>query len=399
MVDAATMAHRETGLRKDAAAGRVARDSAFKATLHTDIEQFLESHAGLELYAPAQSRLWVSTWLAANQPDAVLVTVERDGRTMLALGLQTLRKSSFKIARVLGLTHANGNFFPLSSALEAADDRACVEAAINAIRSARPDIHALVFERLLETFRGRANPFLALPSQISPNIALSVDLTSGFDAVLDIGNGQRKRKRHRYQQRRLEAIGAIRHIRPRSVDEVAPVIDAFLEMKAARLRQMGIANVFGPEPVRTFFRSLFARSAETAEPAFVLDALEIGGKIRAVTGSSVSGDRLICDFAGFADDESAASSPGDFLLHQNIQDAVAAGFAVYDLGVGDEPYKRSWCDIETNHHDVFVALTTVGAGLVAGQRAKTRLKAAIKGNATLWPIAKALRSRLTRTGG
>jgi CelD/BcsL family acetyltransferase involved in cellulose biosynthesis len=267
------------------------------------------------------------------------------------------------------------------------------------VRAARPDVHALVFERQLESLRGRKNPVLTKPSQISPNVALSVDLTPGFEAVLDIGNGQRKRKRHRYQTRKLEAFGEIRRWRPNTADEAAQVINAFLDMKAARMRMMGMPDVFGPEPVRAFFRTLFSKAAENPQPAFILDALEVDGKIRAVTGSSIIGDRLICDFAGFADDETATASPGEFLLFENIREAASNEFGVYDLGVGDEPYKRSWCDIETNHRDVVVAMTLVGTGLVAAQRAKTRIKALIKGNATLWPMVKAFRAKLKRAAG
>jgi CelD/BcsL family acetyltransferase involved in cellulose biosynthesis len=396
MVDAATMAGLDDSSRRSDVVSSAAGSQTFSATVHQSAEHFLARCKELELHAPAQSELWVSTWIEEVQPETILVTVEQDGQTVFAFGLQELRKGTFKIARVLGLTHANGNFFPLSPALRPSEDRNCVEAAIQAVREQRPDIHALVFERLISDFAGRRNPLLALPSQTSPNVALSVDLTPGFEAVLNIGNGQRKRKRHRYQARKLEAIGTVKQVRPRNAPEVAPVIDAFLDMKAARLRQMGTADVFGPEPIRRFFRTLFTRSVETPTPAFQLDALEVGGKIRAVTGSSLSGDRIICDFAAFADDESAAASPGDYLLHNNIRDATAAGFAIYDLGVGDEPYKRSWCDIETAHHDVFVALTHVGLVLVAAQRAKTRLKAAIKGNARLWQLAKTLRSTFTR---
>lgn len=395
MVDAAATASPAHSSRQSDAV-QPATAGPFTATVHQSAAQFLEKCSRLELFAPAQSPLWVATWIEKIQPEAIFCTVERGGQPVFAFGLQTLRRGPFKIARVLGLTHANGNFFPLAPSLDKSEDRQCIESAIRAIRAHHPDIHALVFERLLADLRGRANPLLLLPSQPSPNIALSVDLTPGFEAVLNIGNGQRKRKRHRYQGRKLEAIGPVRQLRPQTEAEVLPVIDAFLDMKAARLRQMGTADVFGPENIRQFFRALFVRAAEAATPPFHLDALEVDGKIRAVTGSSLSGDRIICDFAGFADDESAAASPGDFLLHNNIRDAVTAGFGVYDLGVGDEPYKRSWCDIETRHFDVFVALTPVGTVLVAAQRAKTRLKAAIKGNARLWQLAKALRSAFTR---
>lgn len=394
MVDAVSVT--PTQFRWENVVARKATDTMFVATAHASIDRYLAACEGLEHFAPPQNALWVSTWFECAQPDAVLITVARDGKVVFGFGLQTLRKGTFKIARVLGLTHSNANFFPLSKHLSPVNDRACVEVAIEAVRKARPDIHALVFERLAPERNGRVNPILTLPAQPSPNIALALDISGGFEAVLGAVNGHRKRKRQRYLGRKLGALGEIRFLRARTEVDVLRVINAFFDMKAARLQQMGIANVFGDEPVRAFFRSLFSRCAHSQAGPFILDALEVDGKIRAVAGSSIDGDRLVCDFAGFADDEAAQFSPGDFLLHENIRQASGDGFAIYDLGVGDEPYKRSWCDIETRHMDVFVALTRTGTALVAAQRAKTRVILAIKGNALAWKLAKAVRGIATR---
>lgn len=394
MVDAAALADSRQNATQTVASDRAT--AAFAATVHANAHSFAKACGSLDLFAPPQSALWVSSWIEACRPDAVLVTVERNGRPVFGFGLEVERKGPVKVARVLGLSHANGNFFPTSGALPQADDHACVVAAIQAVRAARPDIHALMFERQLSSLRGRANPILTLPSQASPNVALSLDLSPGFEAVLDANSGARKRKRHRYQARKLEAIGTVRRFRPRSADEVARVCTAFFEMKAVKLRQMGIADVFEPEPVRAFFGKLFAGSAQSQEPQFVLDAIEVDGKIRAVTGSSLCGDRLICDFAGYAEGDTTGASPGDYLLFENIKDAAAAGFAVYDLGVGDEPYKRSWCEIETWQQDAFVALTAAGSALGFVESAKTRLKSAIKGNARLWSLVKTARGALRR---
>lgn len=389
MVDAAAIAPFQG--RWENVVARSAAEGVFTATTHASADRFLAACAGLEQFAPAQSQLWVSTWLQTIQPDAILVTVKRDGKTVFGFGLQTLRKGTFKIARVLGLTHANSNFFPLSSSLPPSSDRQCMELAIEAVRKARPDVHALVFERLAPERNGRANPILSLPSQPSPNIALALDISEGFEAVLAAVNGQRKRKRQRYLARKLGALGTVRFLRAKTRDEVHQVINAFFEMKAARFRKMGVADTFGDDRVRAFFRTVFEKSADSDAPSFVLDALEVGDKVRAIAGSSVDGERLVCDFAGFADDETASYSPGDYLLHENIRQAASDGFAIYDLGVGDEPYKRSWCGLETRHYDVFVALTTVGKVLVAAQRARTRVVSAIKANETAWRMAKAVR--------
>ena len=145
--------------------------------------------------------------------------------------------------------------------------------------------------------------------------------------------------------------------------------------------------------VQSFFRAIFADALKEPKPSFVLNALEVAGKIRAVTGSSLCGDRLICEFGAIAEDDLAGASPGEFLFFDNIQQACQDGFAVYDFSVGDEPYKRLWCDLEIRQFDVLAPLTAKGRLLAASMRQVTALKAFIKNNRFIWKLAKSFRKK------
>jgi CelD/BcsL family acetyltransferase involved in cellulose biosynthesis len=112
-----------------------------------------------------------------------------------------------------------------------------------------------------------------------------------------------------------------------------------------------------------------------------------------VTGSSVSGKRLICEFGAIAEDDLAHASPGDFLFFENIQEACEKGFEVYDFSVGDEPYKRLWCDTEVQHFEVLAPLTPKGRMLALSLRQSARLKAFIKNNPSIWRLTKRLRRK------
>ena len=123
----------------------------------------------------------------------------------------------------------------------------------------------------------------------------------------------------------------------------------------------------------------------------MLHGLEVGGKLRAVTGSSVCGNRLVCEFGAIVEDELAHASPGDFLFFENIREAADRGFALYDFSVGDEPYKRLWCDTEITQYDVLVPLTLKGRAFAGTLRAVTATKTVVKNNPALWSIVKRLR--------
>ena len=64
----------------------------------------------------------------------------------------------------------------------------------------------------------------------------------------------------------------------------------------------------------------------------------------------------------------------------------------FDFTIGDEPYKRDWCETEQRLHDYSAAVTLRGwpsAALSLGWR---RLKRAIKQTAPLWNAVQRTRS-------
>ncbi|MEW6633438.1 MAG: GNAT family N-acetyltransferase [Pseudomonadota bacterium] len=345
------------------------------------------------LFAPAQSASWVRNWATETSADIVIATLSAEGRPVLVLALEVVRRGPFKVARFAGGRHANGNFAAVDPRLLPKVDVQAVRTLFSAIARARPDIDLIALERLLPDLDGIANPLAALPNFASPNLALAVDLNGGFDALLSRASGKRKRKKHRSQTRKFEAVGSFGRIEAREREDVDRMLDAFFDMKEVRFAKMGIANVFGDEAVRAFFRSLFTAALAEDKPTFLLHGLEVAGKLRAVTGSSRSGKRLICEFGAIAEDDLAFSSPGDFLFFDNIQEACEMGFDIYDFSVGDEPYKRLWCDVEVQHFEVLAPLTLKGRALAMSTRQGARAKSFIKNNPTIWKLTKMLRRK------
>lgn len=345
------------------------------------------------LHAPPQDPLWVAKWIEHLQPDAIVATLMIDGQTMLALALEIERTGPFRIARFLGGRHANGNFPALSTNSAQSLVGSSLPVLFAAIRSARPDIDLIALQRLQPDLGGVDNPLATLPGFPSPNLALAVDLGGGFENVLDRASGKRKRKKHRSQARKFEAAGGFTRIEAKTPDETRRLLDAFFAMKEQRFRKMGIANVFGDERVRGFFQALFANALAGENPTFVLHGLDVDGKLRAVTGSSRTPKRLICEFGAILEDELSFASPGDFLFFDNIQEACEQGNLLYDFSVGDEPYKRQWCDVEIRQSDVLLPLTTKGRILAGALQQSARAKAFVKNNPVIWKLTKALRRK------
>lgn len=388
MVDATAPSENNTLLRHAATTGIATTAVALAASSDalSAYGKFTNTHA------PAQSPEWVAAWIDASKPDALLATLSANGRPVMSIALEVVREGPFRIARFLGGKHANGNFPATDKNWLAAAKADDIGVLIHSIGKARPDIDLVAFDRLIRDLKGLPNPLLKLRSTPSPNVALAVDLDGGFERVLTRTSGKKKRKRHRSQERKYDALGGARRTMATTTAEANAMLDAFYAMKEQRFGAMGITDVFADTNVRSFFRKLFVGALARENPSFVLHGLEVGGKYRAVTGSSRAGNRLVCEFGAISDDELAYASPGEYLFFDNISEASSQGFGVYDFSVGDEPYKRQWCDLEIQHADVLVPLTAKGRIYALGLRSLSRAKATVKNNDRLWALIKRLRS-------
>lgn len=341
--------------------------------------------------APAQHPDWVASWIDQSDADTFVAQLMKgDEAPVFSLPLEVISHGPVKTARWMSGSHANGNFPAVASDAPAIDAGA-IRILIEHIASSRPDIDILLLERQAEAMNGAANPLLSLPCGESPNPALSVSLEGGFDAVLDRSSGKRKRKKHRSQNRKFEALGGWRRYRAETAEQVASLLDSFFEMKRQRFEKLGITNSFAEPGVQRFFSALFTNAVTRSETPFILHGLEVGGVLRAVTGSSLCSNRVVCEFSSFADDEVAHASPGDFLFFENIREACSDGREIYDFSVGDEAYKRLWCDRMDIQFDSRFALTAKGRMAALAHRAAADAKRIVKKNDRLWNTAKSIR--------
>ena len=374
----------------------VSRQSGPEVSVESMTEAGLAAYADLArrgVFSPSQSPTWITGWVKNLRPDVIVATLTRDGQPAFSVALEIVRKGPLRIAAFMSGRHANGNMPPVSAAFANAATIADIRSVVAAIGRARPDVDVIALERLTAGIGGVRNPLLLLPHIQSPNLSLAVDLTGGFEALLGRASGKRKRKKHRSQMRKFEAAGGFRRIEAKTEAEANALLDAFFAMKEVRFRKAGIANVFAEPEVQAFFRTIFAEALKEPKPVFVLHGLEVCGKVRAVTGSSRCADRLICEFGAIADDDMAFASPGEFLFFDNIEEACRDGLSVYDFSVGDEPYKRLWCDLEIHQFDALVPLSVKGRAYAAAMRGATRLKTFVKSNRLTWKLVKRFRKK------
>ncbi len=238
---------------------------------------------------------------------------------------------------------------------------------------------------------GLANPMALLPTQASQNIMYEVSISDGMDAVLDAGNGKRKRKTFRKQVREAEQRGGHELVTPETDAQINLALDDFLEQKSKRFAELGVKDVFSIPAAREMLKALAITKGPDGNRLLRLLELKVGGKTRAMYGYGVSDDFCQAWINSVTYDDFADHSPGEMILYLLIERLIDEGFSHLDLGVGTERYKQSWCRTGTQLFDVIMPLSPAAYPMVAGNRVKYAIKARLRNNELFWTRFKKLR--------
>lgn len=334
-----------------------------------------------------QSKSFLLAWLAQENSRPLFYVFSKKGYGPVLLPLEHLKNGA---AAYCGRSHANGNF-PVGykeDILALGQIDAQVLHDLAAMQTTIPD--ALYLERQYDVWQEIANPFVSSKSAKSPNLALSLSVDGGFKKVLQEHSGKRKRKRQRSQMRKLEELGTVTIVQHVPCSQVKQTLSKFFEMKAARFKDAGIHDVFAEESVKDMFLRTLMENCGCERPERQLKAILLDGEPISIIGCMMNADRMTVEFGTF-DEKYAQAGPGDLLFYHAIENASESGFKIFDFGIGDECYKRSWCDIETWHYDTFVAITSKGRVATTAKRARSKIIATIKRDRRLWSITKSLR--------
>jgi CelD/BcsL family acetyltransferase involved in cellulose biosynthesis len=346
-----------------------------------------------------QSRAWVEAWAGGTGARLSIVTLERDGKTLAVLPMEIRQIAGLKLARFAGTAFSNANTGLLPEIEHQSAEPVEPAALTAALRQAGLAADIVLFDKMPPDAARRA-PFAALPRVQHQNPSFQLPLTSDFSAVLAQVNGKRRRKKFRQSERRLQAIGGYRHITGEDDDQALRLLETFLRQKPVRLTAQGLPNVFADPGIRSFLARLAMTRAANGRPALELHGIELmgenEGRIIAVAGLTVKGGHVTCQFGSIDESIAADASAGELLFYRMIEQASAAGNTVFDFGVGDQPYKRSWCPVHTNLIDCYAALTLKGKIVAPVLATIISAKRTIKRSPALLSAAAWLRGLLVR---
>lgn len=350
-----------------------------------------------------QTLAWCRAWAATVNPELAIVVGRLKSKVVFILPLEIVTTDIGRVARFIGAPHSNLNTglfvesFAVSLTKSATRD---IFARIRRQLAGRADLIRLT--NMPATWRGVRLPWLLAGAIENQNSSYQLPILSDMEATLEQIHAKRKRKLFSQSVRRLAAFGGYEHVIARSNAERIELLDAFLQQKAARQQALQLPNPFRDSAIQSFLRDAASSSTDddTCYP-LRLNALRLKDEdktILAVAGLSRKGEHIICQFGSINDDAVEGVSPGEFLFYLMIEQAVASRATIFDFGIGDQPYKKRWCPVETQHFDVLIPISfkgRVGGIAVTGW---TRLKAAIKRHSRLYGIVQRLRVKAQNSG-
>jgi CelD/BcsL family acetyltransferase involved in cellulose biosynthesis len=347
---------------------------------------------------PFQTFDWLSAWQrhvgAAKDVTPAIVTVRRGDQALLLLPLGIERRGFARRLIFLG-----GTLVDYNAPLLAPDFAALapdgflplwrdIRATLQASPASRHDV--IAFDKMPTKVGTQPNPMLALNVQLHPSGAYETPLPGDWEQFYASKRSSSTRRRDRTKLKRLGELGPIKFVNPDSVAELALTFDLLVQQKSKAFARMGVPNLFAPPGHLAFYREL--ATSPRYRSLVHLSRLDVGSTWAALNLGLSFRDCYFHILASYDDGETSRFGPGAAHLRELLRYAIERGLKRFDFTIGDEPYKRDWCDCEQQLFD-YAAITSVrGIPAAAVALGWGRAKRVIKRSPKLWNAVVRLRA-------
>jgi CelD/BcsL family acetyltransferase involved in cellulose biosynthesis len=250
----------------------------------------------------------------------------------------------------------------------------------------------IAFEKMPERIGAQPNPLLCLDIRLNPSGAYETALGPDWEQFYTAKRSSATRRRDRTKLKRLGELGEVRFVDPQDAADIAATLDTLVAQKSKQFARMGVADIFARPGHVEFFRELAA--APPARRLVHLSRVDVGTTRAAANLGLIHGDCYYHVLASYDDGEVSRFGPGAAHLRELLKFAIARGLQRFDFTIGDEPYKRDWCEAEQHLHDCSAAVTVRGWPSAAVSGSWRRIKRAIKHSAPLWNAVVRLRTTI-----
>ena len=246
-------------------------------------------------------------------------------------------------------------------------------------------------QRMPATIGAQRNPFLSLPTQPHPSGAYIATLSGDWEKFYATKRSSSTRKRERRQFKHLAEHGEVRFVDAEDPSDIERTLDTLILQKSASFARMGVEDIFARPGYREFFLDI--ATDHNVRALTHVSRLDVGPTAAAANLGLKFRDSYYLVLSSYQDGELSRFGPGRAHLHELLRHAINHGFARFDFTVGDEGYKRDWCDTELRLYDYLAAVTARGWVSMAMTSTFRRTKRFIKQTPVLWNVFSKLRAR------
>jgi CelD/BcsL family acetyltransferase involved in cellulose biosynthesis len=340
---------------------------------------------------PYQRYDWLSAWYATvammnRLQTAIVVLHDSNGRPAALFPLVLERQGPALVARFAGGKHCNANMGVFRQGFAEQLGHTPAAAILNAMADeiAREGLGKVdVFHLRAQpgAWSGMPNPLAGGPGRHPAEDAHALTLRDeeSDEALTRRLLGKDSRKKLAKKLRWLDELGGVAFRRAETEAEVDRVLCAFFRQKAERFRAQGIVNPFACTSTQAFLRRAALAGLDQGRPALEIHALWCGDMVAAAFGGCCDGRRLSGTFISFETDPAIMrSSPGELIALELARLALRRGMRSFDLGMGDDGYKRHTCPKREPRFESVVPVSALGRAVALGLIGMGRLKGAMK---------------------
>jgi D-aspartate ligase len=253
------------------------------------------------------------------------------------------------------------------------------------------------FEKMPETVGAQTNPFIHLKVTPNRSNAHLAHLGDDWEKFYHAKRSAATRRRDRSKLRHMSQFGDVEFITATDSVDARRTLEILMEQKSRALVRKGAADIFALPGHRAFFLDLATNPK--ARHLVHIGRTQIGEVCAATNFGIVFGGCYYHLLASYVDGEVAHYGPGALHLRELLAYAIKRGLKSFDFTIGDEPYKRDWCDSVLKLYDH--AATTTWRGLPARMSSslQRRSKRLIKQTPLLWTLASSGRSAVAALSG
>jgi len=375
--------------------------------IETDFERCAEIWQAFEVDAtasPYQGYAWISSWWrhveAREGAEPRIVMLRRNGKLAAIIPLVLRRHLGAKVAGMIGGKHFN---YQAPAWRPELFDDAARDAMPQTLRLIARTIGADLIEmtNLPREWNAKANPLALETANASASPSYMLPLSGSFAEICEARRSKRSLQQLRRKRKKLAGLtGSVRFLQARDEATCAMVLRAAAAHRKARRVESGVPSFFEMTGSEAFLREsacagLMTHTAGDGPSCAVrLHYLQAGDTVVATyIGAALHG--IYSCFMNSFDSAFEACSPGDILLHDLIEALCEQDFRSFDLGVGEERYKKAWCD-PVDLYSLHMPLTPRGWIYSNAARVSQDGKRLIKQNPLLWRGWRSMRRLASR---